>query len=136
MTYTWGMLWVKAFHIIFVASWFAGLFYLPRIFVDVAQGPEGWRAERDRLLLVGRGRLDLLLVHGDPKLPIEVKVHRDDGRDPTREGLEQLDRYCEGLRVDTGWLVIFDQRSTATGKRLEDEEVVTAGGRRVTLIRA
>ena len=26
------MLWVKAFHIVFVVSWFAGLFYLPRIF--------------------------------------------------------------------------------------------------------
>lgn len=31
------MLWVKAFHIVFVASWFAGLFYLPRIFVNMAQ---------------------------------------------------------------------------------------------------
>jgi putative membrane protein len=30
------MLWVKAFHIIFVTSWFAGLFYLPRIFVNLA----------------------------------------------------------------------------------------------------
>jgi uncharacterized membrane protein len=30
------MLWVKAFHIVFVASWFAGLFYLPRIFVHHA----------------------------------------------------------------------------------------------------
>ena len=28
---------VKAFHILFVASWFAGLFYLPRIFVNMAQ---------------------------------------------------------------------------------------------------
>ncbi|SFF51532.1 putative membrane protein [Fontimonas thermophila] len=27
------MLWVKAFHIVFVVSWFAGLFYLPRLFV-------------------------------------------------------------------------------------------------------
>lgn len=27
------MLWVKAFHIIFVICWFAGLFYLPRLFV-------------------------------------------------------------------------------------------------------
>jgi len=27
------MLWLKAFHIIFVVCWFAGLFYLPRIFV-------------------------------------------------------------------------------------------------------
>ncbi len=27
-------LWVKAFHVVFVASWFAGLFYLPRLFVN------------------------------------------------------------------------------------------------------
>jgi len=31
------MLWIKVFHIVFVASWFAGLFYLPRIFVNMAQ---------------------------------------------------------------------------------------------------
>ena len=31
------MLWIKAFHIVFVASWFAGLFYLPRIYVNMAQ---------------------------------------------------------------------------------------------------
>lgn len=30
------MLWIKALHIIFVASWFAGLFYLPRLFVNHA----------------------------------------------------------------------------------------------------
>lgn len=30
------MLWIKALHIIFVVSWFAGLFYLPRIFVNLA----------------------------------------------------------------------------------------------------
>lgn len=30
------MLWVKALHIVFVASWFAGLFYLPRLFVNLA----------------------------------------------------------------------------------------------------
>ena len=27
------MLWFKAFHIVFVVTWFAGLFYLPRLFV-------------------------------------------------------------------------------------------------------
>jgi putative membrane protein len=27
------MLWLKAFHIIFIVTWFAGLFYLPRLFV-------------------------------------------------------------------------------------------------------
>ena len=30
------MQWVKALHIIFVVSWFAGLFYLPRLFVNHA----------------------------------------------------------------------------------------------------
>jgi putative membrane protein len=29
-------LWVKTFHVVFVTSWFAGLFYLPRIFVNLA----------------------------------------------------------------------------------------------------
>ena len=48
------MLWIKAFHIVFVASWFAGLFYLPRIFVNLALVPEGSVAERDRLLLMAR----------------------------------------------------------------------------------
>ena len=47
-------LWVKAFHIVFVASWFAGLFYLPRIFVNLAMVPEGSIAERERLLLMAR----------------------------------------------------------------------------------
>jgi putative membrane protein len=31
------MLWIKTFHILFVISWFAGLFYLPRIYVNLAQ---------------------------------------------------------------------------------------------------
>jgi putative membrane protein len=48
------MLWVKAFHIVFVASWFAGLFYLPRIFVNLALVPAGSDAERMRLLLMAR----------------------------------------------------------------------------------
>jgi putative membrane protein len=46
------MLWVKALHIVFVASWFAGLFYLPRIFVNLAMVPRDSVAERDRLLLM------------------------------------------------------------------------------------
>ena len=48
------MLWVKAFHIVFVASWFAGLFYLPRIFVNLAMVEPGSVAERARLLLMAR----------------------------------------------------------------------------------
>ena len=46
------MLWVKSLHIVFIASWFAGLFYLPRIFVNLAMVPEGSTAERARLVLM------------------------------------------------------------------------------------
>ena len=49
-----GYLWVKAFHIIFVASWFAGLFYMPRLFVNLAMVPADSHAERERLLLMAR----------------------------------------------------------------------------------
>ncbi len=49
-----GYLWVKAFHIVFVASWFAALFYLPRLFVNLAMVPAGSEAERSRLLLMSR----------------------------------------------------------------------------------
>jgi len=31
-------LWIQAFHIVFVSSWFAGLFYLPRILVKPGHG--------------------------------------------------------------------------------------------------
>ncbi len=46
------MLWIKALHIVFVTSWFAGLFYLPRIFVNLAMVPADSQAERERLLLM------------------------------------------------------------------------------------
>ena len=46
------MLWVKSFHIVFVASWFAGLLYLPRIFVNLALVAPDSHAERERLLLM------------------------------------------------------------------------------------
>ena len=44
------MLWVKAFHIIFVVSWFAGLFYLPRIFVNHAMATEPSEIARLKLM--------------------------------------------------------------------------------------
>jgi putative membrane protein len=46
------MLSLKALHIALVVAWFAGLFYLPRIFVNLAMVPAGSTAERDRLLLM------------------------------------------------------------------------------------
>lgn len=46
------MLIVKALHISLVVAWFAGLFYLPRIFVNLAMVADDSPAERDRLLLM------------------------------------------------------------------------------------
>jgi putative membrane protein len=44
------MLWLKAFHIVVVVSWFAGLFYLPRIFVNHAMATEPAEIARLKLM--------------------------------------------------------------------------------------
>jgi putative membrane protein len=44
--------WLKTLHIVFVVSWFAGLFYLPRIYVNLADVQD--TATRERLLLMAR----------------------------------------------------------------------------------
>ncbi|MEK6593863.1 MAG: CopD family protein [Pseudomonadota bacterium] len=46
------MLWIKTFHIVFVTAWFAGLFYLPRILVNLALEQDD--AARARLLTMAR----------------------------------------------------------------------------------
>jgi putative membrane protein len=64
------MLWVKALHIVFVASWFAGLFYLPRIFVNLALVEPGSVAERERLLLMARKLLRFMTLLAVPALAL------------------------------------------------------------------
>jgi len=44
------MLWVKALHIIFVIAWFAGLFYLPRLFVYHAMAEDAVGKERFKVM--------------------------------------------------------------------------------------
>lgn len=44
------MLWVKALHIVFVMAWFAGLFYLPRLFVYHAQAEDTISRERFKVM--------------------------------------------------------------------------------------
>ena len=48
------MLWVKAFHIIFVITWFAGLFYLPRLFVYHAMTPADDSLGHERFKIMER----------------------------------------------------------------------------------
>jgi protoporphyrinogen IX oxidase len=44
------MLWIKAFHLIFVVTWFAGLFYLPRLFVYHAMTEDRPGSERFKVM--------------------------------------------------------------------------------------
>jgi putative membrane protein len=66
------MLWIKSLHIVFVASWFAGLFYLPRIFVNLAMVPADSLAERERLLLMARKLLRFMTVIAVPAVGLGV----------------------------------------------------------------
>jgi len=82
-------LWVKAFHIVFVASWFAGLFYLPRLFVNLALVEPASTAERERLLLMAR---KLYRFAGILMLPAVAL------------GLVLWLVYGVGLGADQGWM--------------------------------
>lgn len=44
------MLWIKSLHIVFVIAWFAGLFYLPRLFVYHAQSSDAISLERFKVM--------------------------------------------------------------------------------------
>ena len=44
------MLWIKSFHIIFMVTWFAGLFYLPRLFVYHAMSQDDASNQRFKIM--------------------------------------------------------------------------------------
>lgn len=91
----------------------------------------------EREYAIGRGRMDLLLRHGDDRLAIEVKTWRDgDKKNPLAQGLAQFDAYLAGLGLDEGWLVIFDQREDAgpIETRTRAEAAESPGGRAVTVV--
>jgi len=56
------MLWVKAFHIIFVVTWFAGLFYLPRLYIYHREAQE--QALRDQFAIMERRLLVITHIGG------------------------------------------------------------------------
>jgi hypothetical protein len=95
----------------------------------------GGRIERE--YAAGSGRLDLLLVYGTDRMAIEVKVWRDKQPDPLIEGLEQIERYLNRLNLTEGYLVLFDQRSTAAewAERMGVETAHAASGKPVMVLR-
>ena len=93
----------------------------------------------EREYAIGSGRMDICVRYGEEVLGIEVKTWRDSDhkRDPQDEGLQQLDRYLSGLGLETGWLVIFDQRSDLPpiAERTTLAAATTPAGRQVAVIR-
>jgi hypothetical protein len=91
----------------------------------------------EREYAIGSDRLDLCLRYRSTVLAMELKVWRDGNTDPIGAGLEQLDRYLAGLELESGWLVIFDQRSGLgrIADRTTIETVASAQGKQITVIR-
>ena len=54
------MLWLRAFHIVFMVTWFAGLFYLPRLFIYHLQARE--QAEHERFCVMERKLFAIMTV--------------------------------------------------------------------------
>lgn len=91
----------------------------------------------EREYAIGSGRMDICLRYGPDTLALELKTWRDGKADPLGEGLTQLDNYLSGLGLETGWLVIFDQRRNQPpiAERTTTADATTPQGRRVTVIR-
>ena len=83
------MLWIKALHIVFIASWFAGLFYLPRIYVNLAMVAPDSHAEYERLLLMARKLYRFMTLLAVPALGL---------------GLWLWLGYSIGLGPGNGWM--------------------------------
>ena len=83
------MLWIKSLHIVFIASWFAGLFYLPRILVNLAMVAPDSAAERARLLLMARKLLRFMTILAVPAVAL---------------GLWLWLRFGIGLGPGSGWM--------------------------------
>lgn len=96
----------------------------------------------DREYGVGSGRTDILVrkPYGDRQMQqeaLELKAWAQ-GTEPLAQGLKQLDRYLDRLRLDTGTLIIFDRRKNAPDitERTAFSKETSPSGREITLLRA
>ena len=84
------MLWIKAFHIIFMVTWFAGLFYLPRLFVYHAMSTDHTSIQRFKIM-------ERKLFYGIMTPGAIITIFT---------GLWMLDGYAWMLYKHAGWLHI------------------------------
>ena len=83
------MLWIKALHIIFMVTWFAGLFYLPRLFVYHADSPD--ETSHARFLIMERKLFAIMTIGA-----ILTTVF----------GLWMLADYAWAAYRQSGWLIM------------------------------
>ena len=81
------MLWIKAFHIVFVIAWLAGLLYLPRLFVYHSMSAD--RVSRERFVVMERKLFTIMSIGGAGALLF---------------GLWLLQRYTWAVYHDALWL--------------------------------
>jgi len=102
-----------------------------------------WGGLVDREYAAGRGRLDLLIRkpygrHQVQREAVELEVWQEARPDPLQDGLARLDGYLEYLMLDTGTLIVFNQRADAPplADRTSFRTARTPAGRSVTILRA
>jgi len=83
------VLWIKTFHIIFIASWFSGLFYLPRIYVNLAMLEDSDQVTKSRLITMSDKLLKFMTLLSIPSLVL---------------GLILWQMYGIGASSDSGWM--------------------------------
>ena len=85
-----------------------------------------------REMASGSGRLDLCLVYGNRKYPIELKIRY--GNRYLEEGLEQTARYMDVHDCREGWLVVFDRRKTTKWRDKIYMKKKAVDGKTVTVV--
>jgi len=79
---------------------------------------------------VGSGRADLVLEWHGERHVLELKIRR--GERTERQGVEQLSRYLDRLRMNEGYLVIFDQRPDRSwDDKLYEKDVAGPKGQKI-----
>jgi hypothetical protein len=82
----------------------------------------------------GNGRLDLMMIYGDKKYPIELKIRY--GKKYVEDGLNQTASYMDLHCCNEGWIVVFDRRKTIKWKDKLYMKKETVDGKTVTIVGA
>jgi hypothetical protein len=80
----------------------------------------------------GSGRLDLCLIYGNRKYPIELKIRY--GEKYLEKGLEQTARYMDLHCCNEGWMVVFDRRTTVKWEDKLYFKKETVDGKTITVV--